>query len=109
MTYSGLSCGVAALAAILARSAAGPPPEPDDTCEVEVEDLPVPARSHHRLELSGGYLRNIALAAAFLAADEGAPVAMKHVLHAARREYQKMGKVLDAGRLAYAGVRGCAS
>jgi len=42
---------------MLARSAAGPPPEPDDTCEVEVEGLPVPARSHHRLELSGGYVR----------------------------------------------------
>ncbi|HET6584877.1 MAG TPA: hypothetical protein VFG69_15570 [Nannocystaceae bacterium] len=36
---------------------AGPPPEPDDTCEVQVEGLPVPARSHHRLELSGGYVR----------------------------------------------------
>lgn len=53
-----------------------------------------------RLDLSGGYLRNIALAAAFLAAEEGTPVGMKHLLHAARREYQKMGKVLDPGRLA---------
>jgi AAA+ superfamily predicted ATPase len=76
---------------------AGAPLEPDLDFDFLAE----------RVELSGGYLRNIALAAAFLAADEGAPVAMKHVLHAARREYQKMGKVLDAGRLAYAGVREC--
>lgn len=52
-----------------------------------------------RLDLSGGYLRNIALAAAFLAAEEGSPVGMRHLLHAARREYQKMGKVLDPNRL----------
>jgi hypothetical protein len=32
-------------------------PEPDDTCEIEVEGLPGPARAHHRLELSGGYVR----------------------------------------------------
>ncbi|HRI62764.1 MAG TPA: ATP-binding protein [Polyangium sp.] len=50
-----------------------------------------------RIELSGGYIRNMALAAAFLAADEGKPVAMRHLLHAARREFQKMGKVVDAG------------
>ena len=42
---------------MLARlAAAGPPPEPDDTCEVQVEGLPVSARAHHRLELSGGYV-----------------------------------------------------
>jgi hypothetical protein len=54
-----------------------------------------------RIELSGGYIRNIALAAAFLAAEEGTPVGMSHLLHAARREYQKLGKVVDASRLAY--------
>ncbi len=58
-----------------------------------------------KLDLSGGYLRNIALAAAFLAAEEGSAVSMKHLLHAARREYQKMGKVLDPGRLAYPSSR----
>ncbi len=42
---------------MLARLAAVAPPAPDDTCEIEVEGLPVPARSHHRLELSGGYVR----------------------------------------------------
>lgn len=42
---------------MLARFAALAPPVVDDTCEVQVEGLPVPARSHHRLELSGGYVR----------------------------------------------------
>lgn len=48
-----VSCVVKAALAMLVA----PAPEPDDTCEVQVEGLPVPARSHHRLELSGGYVR----------------------------------------------------
>ncbi|MDH4196802.1 MAG: ATP-binding protein, partial [Candidatus Aminicenantes bacterium] len=37
-----------------------------------------------RLNVAGGNIRNIALNAAFLAADEGLPVRMSHVLRAAR-------------------------
>src|SRR5262249_13664266 len=58
-----------------------------------------------RIELSGGYIRNIALAAAFLAADEGAAVGMRHLVHASRREFQKMGKVIDEAQLAFGGKR----
>ena len=47
-----------------------------------------------QFEISGGNIRNIALAAAFLAADDGEMVTMTHLLRATRREYQKMGKVL---------------
>ena len=47
-----------------------------------------------RFEITGGNIRNIALAAAFLAADDGGTVNMIHVLRATRREYQKMGKVI---------------
>ena len=47
-----------------------------------------------RFELSGGNVRNIALGAAFLAADNGGVVSMPHLLHAMHREYQKMGKVV---------------
>jgi SpoVK/Ycf46/Vps4 family AAA+-type ATPase len=50
-----------------------------------------------RLEITGGSIRNIALAAAFLAADDGQVVNMNHVIHAARREYQKLGKVVTEG------------
>src|SRR6266436_5626392 len=37
-----------------------------------------------RLNITGGNIRNIALNAAFLAADSGEPVGMKHMLRAAR-------------------------
>jgi ATP-dependent 26S proteasome regulatory subunit len=54
-------------------------------------DLPMMA---HRFEISGAHIRNIALAAAFLAASEGGVVTMTHLLRATQREYQKMGKLL---------------
>jgi ATP-dependent 26S proteasome regulatory subunit len=47
-----------------------------------------------RLEIPGGNIRNIALNAAFLAADEGVPIGMGHVMHAARREYAKIDKLI---------------
>ena len=47
-----------------------------------------------RLEITGGNIRNIALNAAFLAASEAGSVQMAHVLHAARREYAKIDKLL---------------
>jgi len=43
-----------------------------------------------RLRLAGGNIRNIALNAAFLAADSGQPVQMHHVRAAARAEYAKL-------------------
>ena len=50
-----------------------------------------------RFEMTGGSIRNIALASAFLAASDGQIVTMSHLIHATRREYQKMGKVLMDG------------
>jgi SpoVK/Ycf46/Vps4 family AAA+-type ATPase len=47
-----------------------------------------------RLNVAGGNIRNIALNAAFLAADEGASVRMVHLLRAARSEYAKLEKPL---------------
>ena len=47
-----------------------------------------------RLNVTGGNIRNIALNAAFLAADAGEPVQMKHLLRAARSEYAKLEKSL---------------
>jgi AAA+ superfamily predicted ATPase len=49
--------------------------------------------------LTGGSIRNIALAAAFLAADEDTAVGMDHLLRATRREYQKMGKQVTLAEL----------
>jgi hypothetical protein len=53
-----------------------------------------------RLEVSGGTIRNIALAAAFRAAQDGVPVRMAHVLAAARTEYAKLGKLLTEAEVA---------
>jgi len=47
-----------------------------------------------RLEISGGNIRNIALNAAFLAAGQKSTIGMRDVLHAARREYAKIDKML---------------
>jgi SpoVK/Ycf46/Vps4 family AAA+-type ATPase len=52
----------------------------------------------HQFKLSGGNIKNIALAAAFLAAEDGGAVSMAHLKQATRREYQKMGKVLSDER-----------
>jgi hypothetical protein len=48
------------------------------------------------LNVTGGVIRNMALLAAFLAADEHAAIAMRHVLTAARTEYAKLEKPLGA-------------
>jgi SpoVK/Ycf46/Vps4 family AAA+-type ATPase len=53
-----------------------------------------------RLNAPGGNIRNIALNAAFLAADEGSPVRMIHLLHAARVEYAKQEKTLTDAEVA---------
>jgi hypothetical protein len=47
-----------------------------------------------RLSLTGGSIRNIALQAAFLAAEDGGPATMAHVMAAARTEFQKLGRNL---------------
>jgi ATPase family associated with various cellular activities (AAA)/Winged helix domain, variant len=48
-----------------------------------------------RLNLPGGNIRNVALNAAFLAADEGSPVRMDHLLMSARHECGKLEKQLS--------------
>lgn len=47
-----------------------------------------------RFKLSGGNIKNIALAAAFLAAEGEQEVRMEYVIRATQREYQKMGKTM---------------
>jgi ATP-dependent 26S proteasome regulatory subunit len=48
-----------------------------------------------RIEIAGGNIKNIALNAAFLAADEGAAIGMAHVTRAAQREYAKMDRLIS--------------
>jgi len=52
-----------------------------------------------RLNVTGGNIRNIALNAAFLAADAGEPVRMPHLLRAAQIEYAKLEKPLSASEV----------
>jgi AAA+ superfamily predicted ATPase len=47
-----------------------------------------------RLSVAGGNIRNIAMNAAFLAADDDSPVTMGHILAAARGEYAKLERSL---------------
>jgi SpoVK/Ycf46/Vps4 family AAA+-type ATPase len=67
---------------------------PDGTPRDPALDIDFMAR---RFEITGGSIRNIALAAAFLAADDGNVVTMSHLIHATKREFQKMGKVVTEG------------
>ncbi len=53
-----------------------------------------------RLTLAGGHIRNLALNAAFLAADDNEPVRMKHLLAAAQSEYAKLEKSLSTSETA---------
>ena len=48
-----------------------------------------------RLNVAGGTIRNIALNAAFLAADQDAAISMEHLRRAAVYEYDKMGRPLS--------------
>jgi SpoVK/Ycf46/Vps4 family AAA+-type ATPase len=62
-------------------------PSMTPTAELNVDSLA-------RLNVSGGNIRNIALGAAFVAADEDRPVTMAHLLRAARAEYAKLERPL---------------
>lgn len=66
------------------------PDQLPQSSDLEFEDL---AQRH---ELTGASIRNIALAAAFLAAADqnGTMMTMQHITQAVQREYQKMGKFL---------------
>ena len=62
-----------------------PPGAPLDPA-VDVDDLAA------RYPLSGGLIRNAAVAAAFLAATDATPITGEHLIHAVRREYAKAGQ-----------------
>jgi hypothetical protein len=52
-----------------------------------------------RFPLSGGYIRNSALRAAFLAAQEQQPLAHDHLIRAIHLEYRELGKLSASGRI----------
>lgn len=64
-----------------------------------IDDNKIDFRRLARLNISGGNIRNIAVYAAFLAADEGVPISMKHLRHAAEVEHSKIDRSLTRGEL----------
>jgi SpoVK/Ycf46/Vps4 family AAA+-type ATPase len=52
-----------------------------------------------RFRLSGGYIRNAALRAAFLAAEEGTSLTHEHLERAIRMEFREIGKLAESGTL----------
>ena len=54
-----------------------------------------------RFKLAGGNIRNIIISAAYLAAADGGVVGMPHLLHGARRELQKMGRLIKEKEVTY--------
>ena len=52
-----------------------------------------------RFPMSGGYIRNSALRAAFLAAQEDLPLCQEHLERAIQLEYREMGKLAAGGRM----------
>ncbi len=65
----------------------------DTPTDVDI-DLPFLAK---QFKFSGGNIKNIVVAAAFLAASDGGRVMMRHVVRATRRELQKLGKTSVSG------------
>ncbi|MDB4954171.1 MAG: hypothetical protein JWO36_1740 [Myxococcales bacterium] len=59
-----------------------------------VEPLLDFTRLAKRFAMTGGYIRNAALRAAFLAADEGSAITAAHLERAAQLEYEGMGKIV---------------
>ncbi|MFG2970140.1 ATP-binding protein [Streptomyces sp. NPDC048288] len=85
-----------------------PFPFPDASAREEIWQRVIPERTPAegldpaalaRLSVSGGTIRNIALGAAFLAADAGRPLSMDHLLAAARTEYAKLERPLTGTEL----------
>jgi hypothetical protein len=47
-----------------------------------------------QFRIAGGNIKNIALLGAFLAVGDGEAIAMRHLIRATRREYQKLGRLV---------------
>ena len=82
-------------------------PFPDERCRERIWKIMVPARAPvdeaidygflaRRFKLPGGNIKNIQIAAAFLAAEEGGTIGVGHVIRATKRELQKMGRSITA-------------
>lgn len=80
-----------------------PMPEEDDRRRIWISTMPadLPRTPDidfvflaRQFKISGGNIRNIVLAGAFIAASEGVAMGMAHLIRATRREYQKLGRMV---------------
>ncbi|MEM9493166.1 MAG: ATP-binding protein, partial [Myxococcota bacterium] len=69
------------------------PPEAPTSGEFDFADLA------KKFPMSGGYIRNSAIRAAFLAAQENASMTQDHLVRAIHLEYREMGKLSPGGRM----------
>lgn len=53
-----------------------------------------------QFKITGGNIKNIALCAAFMAAEDGGYINIENLIRATKREYQKMGKLCTEGEFA---------
>jgi len=85
-------------------------PFPDDEARERLWAVHLPARMPRagkldlaslarRYRMSGGYIRNAALRAAFLAAEENSPLTQDHLERAVRAEFREGGKLAESGLL----------
>ncbi|MCW5801190.1 MAG: ATP-binding protein, partial [Deltaproteobacteria bacterium] len=85
-------------------------PFPDEEMRAQLwaahvpHELPVEGRLDfvdlaRRFPMSGGYIRNSALRAAFLAAQEQRPLSHDHLVRAVLLEYREVGKLATTGRM----------
>ncbi len=72
--------------------------------QVEFEERPDFAFLAERFELSGSHITNIALQAAFFAAEEGKGVKMEHIIRALMAEMEKTGRRIAYEELGEYGV-----
>ncbi|MGI8802175.1 MAG: ATP-binding protein [Solirubrobacteraceae bacterium] len=58
-----------------------------------------------RFKLSGGSIRNCSLSAAFLAAEDGTSIGMRHLIAGVAAEYTKLGRLTLGADFEHAGLR----
>ena len=80
-----------------------PMPEQDERSRLWESMIPAEVPTEDELEfehlgerfaMSGGYIRNAVIRAAFIAAAEGKRLGQRHLEYAARLEYEAMGKLV---------------
>jgi hypothetical protein len=83
-----------------------PMPGPEERLQIWARHLPPahdadvdPAFLAQRFALAGGDIRNVCVAAMIMAAADGRPLAMKHLIAALCRELGKLGRLVKASEL----------